>query len=115
MNRNELWHFGLINNKHPLQDIVKDDNGRLVFENDRLVWKSNAQFFGEVDIVSTDGAVSKELVLDLQTGNDCYCAELIEVKEKPEYEPFSYLYIYGSGWKELGFPFYEEDFDPEDP
>jgi hypothetical protein len=43
----------------------------------------------------------KDLLVDLQTATDCYCADLIKINNK------KFVYLFGSGWKDCGFPYYQ--------
>jgi len=109
LKRNEIGHFPYVPKKgfsgggYPKLDHTYDDKG-----NSKWIgtWKS----LGEVDLISLpDPFVAGKLLYDLQTANDCYCADDLEING------VQYIYLYGSGWAECGFPFYDETFDPDDP
>ncbi len=75
-----------------------------------LLWVSNLWLLG--DAVLVEGLLGERLgecVFDLQTADDCYCADLLESGGEV------YISLQGSGWADLGFPFYDDAITVEDP
>lgn len=69
------------------------------------------EILGTVDVIRvTPGRFSDDdLLLDLQTADDCYTAWLLKEGD------VEYVFLIGSGWKSCGFPFCQVDFDPSEP
>ena len=119
MKDNEIGHFAYDKprfksnktNQYPRQRIAKDSKGNILFtEGEQIKWLSNWESLGEVDTIdSIEGIPFTELLIDLQTAQDCYCADLLVVNG------VEYVCLTGSGWAGVGFPFWDEIFDPEHP
>ena len=111
MKSNEIGHF-------PYQPPRNQyDNGGhprqlLTWENGNVKWLPNWKILGEVDVVNIPHEPpfkNDEPLIDLQTAHDCYCANELEVNGK------KYIHLFGSGWADEGFPFYDDSFNPKDP
>ena len=123
MKANEIGHFPWLPPQHqfdkggyPRKYLAKDAAGNIVWEGSSSKWLTNWAILGEVDLVDIPkGLEYGECLVDLQTADDCYCADILEVPGEQEGFPFKYVALRGSGWAEAGFPFYDDTFDPKDP
>jgi hypothetical protein len=104
MKKNEVGYFPLVMGHfgtydYPRQSLAKDENGKCIAENGKLIWKNNLTLMEGIEEIPipTEGW---ELLLDLQTGTDCYCAE--------SYNKGEIIRLYGSGWADDGYPFHDE-------
>lgn len=117
MKQNEIGHFPWLppqnsfdKGGYPRQYMLKDAAGNIVWDGGSSKWATNWAMLGEVDLVDIPkDAPFSELLVDLQTATDCYCADLLVVNG------VRYVALQGSGWAEAGFPFYDDTFDPKDP
>lgn len=119
MKKNEIGHFPYLaprtsfgeDDRYPKRYIAHDENGKLVLTKDgNIKWVTNWEILGEVELVNIPkNAPFGELLVDLQTANDCYCADELEV------DGVKYVHLQGSGWADCGFPFYDDIFDIKDP
>ncbi len=109
MKPNEIGHFPYM---PPRNQFDKGGYERIYIdhvEDDGVVWATNWKILGEVTTINIPEHFQSEILIDLQTASDCYCADLLTIDEK------QYIFLYGSGWMECGFPFSSTSFDPDDP
>lgn len=135
MKPNEIGHFPYVKptvdnpfkDCHPRQYIAHTEDGKLELTVDgNIKWVNNWKVIGEVDLIDVPkGLKFTELLVDLQTYNDCYCADILEVPEEVEgetikyvleveRETIKYVFLRGSGWSDLGFPFYDDAISDKD-
>ena len=127
MKTNEIGHFpyvkpigtllDVVSDVHPRQYIAHTEDGSIDWsQNGHIKWINNWKIMGEVDLVDIpkDKEFS-ELLIDLQTANDCYCADVLEAPGEVEGETIKYVCLRGSGWAEMGFPFFDDTITNEDP
>ena len=113
MKNNQLGQFKL-EKARTLKDGTKlgsDDHPRFTLSYDKdnnIVWLNNLAIVieqaKEIEIVQ-DVLDSFKLLTDLQTGTDCFCADEVNDGE--------IIHLYGSGWMELGYPFFDDKMTPE--
>jgi len=95
---------------HPREYIAHTEDGKLeLTDKGRIKWIQNFKIMGEVDLIDIPkGKECSELLIDLQTAHDCYCADILELDGEVEGETIKYVCLYGSGWADFGFPFYDD-------
>ena len=116
MKNNEIGHFPYLPPQHqfdkgdryPRQYIAHDDKDKLIIP---IKWANNWAILGEVELVDIPNIPKdtefSELLVDLQTAQDCYCADKLIVNGT------TYVYLLGSGWSDCGFPFYDDTITEE--
>jgi hypothetical protein len=116
MKTNEIGQFPYVK---PTNEYSKDVHPRRYIahtEAGNTKWVNNWKIMGEVDLIDIpENHPFSELLIDLQTAFDCYCADILEVPGEVEGETIKYVYLRGSGWADLGFPFFDDTITNEDP
>jgi hypothetical protein len=114
MKRNEIGHFPMIISygvdSYPRRYLARDINGKnCITEDGQIKWENNWAIMGEVELVDIpQDAPFGELLIDLQTAHDCFCANEFEVND------VKYIALEGSGWAGVGFPFYDDTISEKD-
>lgn len=117
MKNNEIGHFPYLaprtkygDDCYPRRYIAHDKDGHCLLTKDgQIKWENNWKILGEVEVVDIPkNAPLGKLLIDLQTANDCYCADILEVNG------IKYVSLVGSGWAEVGFPFYDDTISEKD-
>jgi hypothetical protein len=116
MKDNEIGHFPWLppqnqfdKGGYPRQYIAHDEKGKCIIENGHTKWATNWKILGEVDLIDIPkGKEYDELLVDLQTAQECYCADLLVV------DGVRYVALKGSGWADEGFPFYDDTITEKD-
>jgi len=111
MNKNEIGQFPYLppqnqfdKGGYPRTYIAKDEKGKLALGVDgNIKWANNWKIISDIELIDIpDNTLYGELLIDLQTACDCYCANILEVNG------IQYIKLTGSGWAETGFPFYDD-------
>lgn len=108
MNGNEIGHFPYW--KAPKGSFHESGYPKEHYANGK--WIPTFVLLGEVETVQypPEGIDTDNCVYDLQHGSQaCYYAADVVING------VSYIYLLGNGWADVGFPFFDETFDPKKP
>jgi len=109
MKNNEIGHFPC---QPPKNQFEEGSYPRTIlkWEGENIIWPPNWKTLGKAELVNLPvGHPFGKILVDLQTGDACCCADEIE------YKGVKYVYLQGSGWADEGFPFHDKTFDPNNP
>ena len=112
MKENEIGHFPWSEQHKQYTNLTC----RYDKETDRIVWEYPFEMLGVVQILQVKSCRFIKCVYDLQTADDCYSADLLDIDytlDGEEYNNAPVIGLMGSGWAELGFPFNDEKYTGE--
>lgn len=112
MKPNEIGHFPFRKAAHQFDH---DDyaSQEMVWIGDKITWIPRFITLGAIPVIDmpqTPEDPDPILIYDLQTANDAYCASKFWCNT-----PEVFVWLQGSGWRDLGFPWNEPTFDPQEP